>query len=122
MDREVSALGAVLRGYSVVEDDSQGQQLLVSCLQRPSHITSRSRGFPSGEVVKNPPANAGDVGSIPELGRFLEKEIVTHSSVPAWKVPWTEEPGGLQSIHGGHKKRHDLATKQKQHQGKSSGA
>ena len=28
----------------------------------------------------------------------LEKEMVTHSSIPAWKTPWTEEPGGLQSI------------------------
>ena len=102
--------------------NSQGQQLLKSCLQRPSHIKSESRGFPSGAVVRNPPASAGDVGSIPRLGRFLEKEIATHSSVPACKVPWTEEPGGLQSIHGGHKKRHDLATKQKQQPGKTSGA
>ena len=77
--------------------NSQGQQLLKSCLQRPSHIKSESRGFPSGAVVRNPPASAGDVGSIPRLGRFLEKEIATHSSVPACKVPWTEEPGGLQS-------------------------
>ena len=101
--------------------NTQGQQLLNSCLQRPSHIKSESRGFSSGAVVKNPPASAGDVGWIPRVGRFLEKEIATHSSVPAWKVPWTEEPGGLQSIHGGHKKRHDLGTKQKRRQGKTSG-
>jgi len=31
----------------------------------------------------------------------LEKEMATHSSIPAWKIPWTEEPGGLQSM--GHK-------------------
>ena len=31
----------------------------------------------------------------------LEKEVVTHSSILAWKIPWTEEPGGLQSV--GHK-------------------
>ena len=51
-------------------------------------------------VVKNPPANAGDVrdmGSI--LGREdpLEKEMATQSSILAWRIPWTEEPGGLQS-------------------------
>ena len=86
--------------------NSQGQQLLKSCLQRPSHIKSESRGFPSGAVVRNPPASAGDVGSIPRLGRFLEKEIATHSSVPACKVPWTEEPGGLESI-GSQRVRHD---------------
>ena len=28
----------------------------------------------------------------------LEKEMATHSSIPAWKIPWTEEPGGLQSM------------------------
>ena len=28
----------------------------------------------------------------------LEKEMVTHSSIPAWKIPWTEDPGGLQSM------------------------
>ena len=32
----------------------------------------------------------------------LEKEMATHSSIPAWRIPWTEEPGGLQS--GSHKK------------------
>jgi len=46
-------------------------------------------------VVKNSSANAEDVGSIPESGRFLEKEMSTHSSILAWKVPWTEEPGGM---------------------------
>ena len=33
----------------------------------------------------------------------VEKEMVTHSSTPAWKIPWTEEPGGLQSIGASHK-------------------
>ena len=56
-------------------------------------------GFPDGSVVENPPANAGgirDAGLIPELGRSLEKEIATYSSSLAWRIPWTEEPGGLQ--------------------------
>ena len=48
-------------------------------------------------MVKNPDCNAGDPGSIPGLGRSLEKEMATHSSILAWKIPWTEEPGGLQS-------------------------
>ena len=49
-------------------------------------------------VVKNSPANAGDVrdvGSIPGLGRSLEKGTATHSSILGWRIPWTEEPGGL---------------------------
>ena len=56
------------------------------------------KGFLGGSVVKNPPASAGDVGSIPGSGRSPEKEMATHSSILAWEVPWTEEPGGLQSM------------------------
>ena len=40
----------------------------------------------------------------------LEKEMVTHSSILTWKLPWTEEPGGLQSI-GSQRVGHNLATK-----------
>ena len=49
-------------------------------------------------LSKNLPADAGDAGSIPGLGRSLEKEMATHSSILAWKISWTEEPGGLQSM------------------------
>ena len=41
----------------------------------------------------------------------LEKEMATHSSVLAWEIPWTEEPGGLQSM-GSQRVNHGLATKQ----------
>ena len=56
-------------------------------------------GLPGGSVVKTPPANAGYLGSS-SLGREdpLEKELATHSSSPAWGIPWTEETGGLQSM------------------------
>ena len=49
-------------------------------------------------MVKNPPANSGDVGSIPGLGRSPEEEMATHSNILAWKIPWTEECGGLRSM------------------------
>ena len=61
-------------------------------------------------VVKNLPAKAGNVsnaGSIPGWGRWvqslggedpLEKEMTTHSRILAWRIPWTEEPSGLQSM------------------------
>ena len=49
-------------------------------------------------MVKNPPANAGGVDSIPGQEDPLEKEMATHSSVLAWEIPRTEEPGGLQSF------------------------
>ena len=52
-------------------------------------------GFPGGLVVKNLPANAGDM--VWSLGwkDSLEKEIATHSSILAWEIPWTEEPDGV---------------------------
>ena len=50
------------------------------------------------QLVKNLPANAGDVGSILESGRSPEKEMATQSSNLAWGVLWTEEPSGLQTI------------------------
>ena len=55
-------------------------------------------GFPGGSVVRNPPASAGDTGSIPGWGRSPEEEMATHSIILAWKFPWTEEPDGLQSM------------------------
>ena len=61
-------------------------------------LSSLSWGFPGGSVVKNPPANAGDVGSIPGQEDPLEEEMATHSSTLAWEIPWTEEPGRLQSM------------------------
>ena len=53
-------------------------------------------------VVKESTCNAGDVQEtqVPSLGQEdpLEKEMATHSSILAWKIPWTEEPGVLQSM------------------------
>ena len=54
--------------------------------------------FRGGSAVKNLPADAGHVGWIPGLERSPEKEMATYSSILAWRIPWTEEPGGLQSI------------------------
>jgi len=42
--------------------------------------------------------NTGDEGLIPESGRSLEGDMATHFSILAWKISWTEEPVGLQSI------------------------
>ena len=48
-------------------------------------------------LVKILPVNAGDSGSIPGSDPML-KEMATHSSILSWRIPWTEEPGRLQSI------------------------
>ena len=63
-------------------------------------------------MVKNLPANAGDTGFILGLGGSLEEEMATHSCIPAWRIPWTEEPGGLQSMVS--QRVDDLVTKQQQ--------
>ena len=49
-------------------------------------------------MVKNPRAGAGEAGLIPGLKNPLEEGMATHSSIFAWKIPWTEGPGGLQSM------------------------
>ena len=49
-------------------------------------------------MVKNPLANAEDAGSIPELGRSPGEGNGIHSSILAGEIPWTEEPGELQSM------------------------
>ena len=55
------------------------------------------KGFPGGSVVKNLPANLGGSGLMGQED-LLEKEIATHSSILNWRIPWTLEPGGLQSM------------------------
>ena len=53
--------------------------------------------------VKNPPANVGDIRDVvPFLSREdpLEEGMATHSSILAWRIPWTEDPGGWATVHG----------------------
>ena len=60
-------------------------------------------------MVKNPPAHAGDTrDAARSLGREgpLEKAVATHSNILAWRIPWTEEPGELQSM-GSQRVGHD---------------
>ena len=73
---------------------------------RYSRRHSISKGFPGISVDEESACNAGDLGSI--LGRedLLEKEMATHSNTLAWRIPWTEESGRLQSM-GLQRVRHD---------------
>ena len=56
---------------------------------------NRIHFFPSNSDRKASTCNAGDPGSILGLGRSLKKEMTTHSSILAWRIPWTEESDGL---------------------------
>ena len=62
-----------------------------------------------GTAVKNPPASARDTSDVVSISGWqdaLEKEMATHSSILAWEIPWTEKPGGLQSM-GSQRVGHD---------------
>ena len=69
------------------------------------HVKLTSLDFPVAQMVKCLPIMWETW--VQSLGQedFLEKEMATHSSILAWKIPWTEEPGRLQSVgsqRGGH--------------------
>ena len=72
-----------------------GTQVLRISISRDS-----KEGFPSGSEVKNLLASEGNMGSIPGSRKSLEKEMANHSSILAWEIPWTEEPGRLHTVHG----------------------
>ena len=55
-------------------------------------------GFPGGSVVMNLPASQEMQVQSLDQEDPLEKEMATHSSILAWKIPWTQKPGGLQSM------------------------
>ena len=59
---------------------------------------SQAWGFPGGSDSKESTCHMRDLGSIPGSGRSPEGGMAAHSSILAWKIPWTEEPGGLQSM------------------------
>ena len=54
-------------------------------------------GFPGGSDGNESACNAGDAGLIPGWEDPLKKGMATHFSILAWRTPWTEDPGGLQS-------------------------
>ena len=71
-------------------------------------------GLPRWLSGKETTSNAGDVGLIPGLGRYPEEGNGNPLRILAWKIPWTEEPGGLQSM-GSQRVGHDRATEQQEH-------
>ena len=55
------------------------------------------KGFPDDSDCKEFACNAGDQGSIPELEKSSGEGMATYANILAWRIPWTEKPGGLQS-------------------------
>ena len=87
--------------------DGEGQGSLACC--SPLGHKELDRTSLVAQMVKASGYNVGDLGSIPGQEDTLEKETATHSSTLAWKISWTEEPGGLQSM-GSQRVGHDWAT------------
>jgi len=67
--------------------------------------------FPGGSDGKESVCNVGDLGSILGQEDPLENGMATHSNILAWEIPWTGEPGGLQSMES-QRVGHNLATEQ----------
>ena len=64
------------------------------------------KGFPGGLDGKESTCNEGDLGSTLDWEDPLEEGMATHSGILTWRIPWTEEPGRLQSM-GSQRIRHD---------------
>ena len=87
----------------------QADSLPAELLGKPKENMEMSRkhkGFPGGSDGKESACKVGDPGSIRGWEVPLEKEMAAHSSILAWRTPWTEEPGRLQSM-GSQRVGHD---------------
>ena len=72
---------------------------------------AKPKVIPGGSDSKESVCSAEAPGSIPRSGRYPEKRMATHSSILAWRIPWTEKPGGLQFMGSQTQRvRHDWAT------------
>ena len=70
------------------------------------YILTNTSYYTGGSAGKASACNAGDPGLIPGPGRSPGGGMTTHSSILAWKIPWMDEPGRLQSM-GSQRVRHD---------------
>ena len=93
-----------LTGYGFDPEEFHGQRSLAGYIlwsHKESYTAEQLLGFPGGSDRKESACSTGDPALIPGSGRSPgegNKEMATHSSILAWRIPWTEEPGGLQSM------------------------
>ena len=93
-DQRTSFLLFILYTHALLSIVRRVKQLRV-CLKR---FTNSHLCLPSSSDSKASTCNAGDPGRSPRGEDPLEQELAAHSSVLAWRISWTEEPGGLQSM------------------------
>ena len=70
-------------------------------------ISTTNMGFPGGSDGEESAYKAGDLGLIPGSGRSTGEGLATYSSILAWRIPWTEEPGGPHVSMGSQRVRHN---------------
>ena len=95
-------------GFLYIESE---RSILGFCVKK--DVSNESWGLPWWLSSKESASNAGDLVLTPGQKDSLEKEMAIHSSILAWEIPWTEEPGGLQSM-ASQRVRPDWVTEQQQ--------
>ena len=100
LEKEIATQSSVLAWDIPWTEEPGGLQS--TGLQRAGHdlVTKEQQqvGFPGGSDGQESACSAGDPGSIPGLGISPGEGESYHFSILAWRIPWTEEPGGLQSM------------------------
>ena len=108
VDMHLSKLGEIVKGREVWSAEFHGvtkiQARLIKWTTTNALVSIYNIHWGASQVtqgIKNLPVNAGDIRnmiSILGLGNSLDKSRETHSCILAWRIPWTDEPGGLQSM------------------------
>ena len=99
---------------SLIPQKKKKNKLIYLTSSKLKSFLLQKMGFPASSMVKNLPSRKDlQETQVCSLGWDdpLEEDMATHSSILAWRIPWTEEPGGLQSM-GSQRVGHDLAVKQ----------
>ena len=102
----LTSTGYMIHGDIIALMRNEMHLCIFLCLNKISVLLSELVYTDGGSLSIESSCNSGDSGSIPGSGDNLEKEMATHSSILAWRIPWTEEPDGLQSI-GSQRVRYD---------------
>ena len=116
LEREMATYSSTLAWEIPWTEEPDGLQSMVSQRVGPNRVTNTLTfihhwGLPWWLSSKKSACNAGDPASVPGSGRSPGERNDNPSSILAWRIPWTEEPGGVQSM-GWQRVRHNSATKQ----------
>ena len=103
---EISLIAQLVKNPPAMQETLLDSWIGKICWRKDRLPTPVFLGFPCGSAGKESACNAWDLDSIPGLGRYPEEGKGNPLCILAWKIPWTEEPGGLQSM-GSQRVGHD---------------